>query len=90
MAQLHPEVFSALENFCTANKDFLDPTIVAFDREIQFYVAYLDYIAPLKKAGLNFCYPRVSQARKEVYDYQGFDLALAGKLISRTCYTCLQ
>ena len=83
VAQLHQDTFSDLGNYRTTNKDFLDPTIVAFDREIQFYVAYLDYIATLKKAGLDFCYPRVSESRKEVYDYQGFDLALAGKLISR-------
>jgi DNA mismatch repair ATPase MutS len=82
VAQLHQDTFSRLRHYCTTNKDFRDPTIVAFDREIQFYVAYLDYIAPLKKAGLNFCYPRISESRKEVYDYQGFDLALAGKLIS--------
>ena len=84
VAQLHHDTFSKLENYCAANKDFLDPTLVAFDREIQFYIvyiAYLDYIAMLKGVGLQFCYPRVSAARKEVYDYQGFDLALAGKLI---------
>ena len=80
-AHLHPETFSRLENYRTTNKEFRDPSIVAFDREIQFYVAYLDYTAPLKKAGLNFCYPSLSESRKDVYDYQGFDLALAGKLI---------
>jgi DNA mismatch repair protein MutS len=82
VVQLHPDTFSRLGNFCASNKDFLDPTIVAFDREIQFYVAYLEYIATLKKAGLNFCYPRISGLRKDVYDYHGFDLALAGTLIS--------
>jgi DNA mismatch repair protein MutS len=82
VAQLHRETFAQLADYRTANKDFLDPTLVAFDREVQFYVAYLEYIAPLRKAGLHFCYPRISDACKEVYDYQGFDLALAGKLLS--------
>jgi len=81
VTQLHQDTFSQLGNYRTTNNDFLDPALVAFDREIQFYVAYLEYIAPFKKAGLNFCYPRISESRKEVYDYQGFDLALAGKLI---------
>lgn len=81
VAHLHPETFSQLREYCTTHKDFRDPTIVTFDREIQFYVAYLDYIALFKKAGLTFCYPRISDSHKEVYDYEGFDLALAGKLI---------
>ena len=89
VAQLYPEIFSALENYCTANKDYQDSTIVTFDREIQFYVAYLEHIARFKKAGLNFCYPRVVQGCKEVYNYQGFDLALAGKLIpERAAVVC--
>jgi DNA mismatch repair ATPase MutS len=89
VAQLYPEIFSAVENYYTANKDFQDNTIVTFDREIQFYVAYLEHVARFKKAGLNFCYPRVVQGCKEVYNYQGFDLALAGKLIpERAAVVC--
>lgn len=80
VAQLYHDTFSKLAGFCAANRDFLDPAIVSFDREIQFHVAYLDYIAGFKKAGLSFCYPRVSQTQKEVYVRQGFDLALASKL----------
>ena len=34
-----------------------------------------------KRAGLTFCYPKISDRDKEVYDYEGFDLALAYKLI---------
>jgi DNA mismatch repair ATPase MutS len=82
VAQLYPEIFSALENYYTANQDYQDSTIVTFDREIQFYVAYLEHVARFKKTGLNFCYPRVVQGCKEVYNYRGFDLALAGKLIA--------
>ena len=69
-----------MEIFCTAHKDYPDFTIVTFDREIQFYIAFLEHLAPFKKAGLDFCYPRIAEACKEVYSYQGFDLALAGKL----------
>ena len=81
VAKLYPETFSALESYGMVHKDFADSVITAFDREIQFYVAYLEYIDRFRKAGLNFCYPRVTQASKEVYDYRGFDLGLAGKLI---------
>jgi hypothetical protein len=82
-AKLYPEIFTALEEFCNRNGDFIDQTIAIFDREVQFYVAYLDYIAALKRAGLHFCYPRVSDAGREVYDYDGFDIALAHKLLNQ-------
>lgn len=80
VVQLYPDIFSTLENFCTIYKDFQDSTIAVFDREVQFYIAYLSHIDLFKKAGLHFCYPCITKATKEVYNYQGFDLALAGKL----------
>jgi len=82
VTRLYPDIFSTLEVFGTEHRDYLDSTIVTFDREIQFYIAYLERIALFKTAGLEFCYPHVVQACKEVYSHQGFDLALAGKLIS--------
>lgn len=82
VAQLHPQTFSALARFCAAHRDFLDAAVVSFDREVQFYVAYLEYLARFRKAGLEFCYPRVSDSSKEVHVHHGFDLALAGKLLT--------
>jgi DNA mismatch repair ATPase MutS len=82
IAKLHPDIFLNLDYHYAKNQSFLDETIVIFDREIQFYVAYLDYIARAKRAGLKFCYPQIADKNKEVYDYEGFDLALANKLIS--------
>lgn len=81
VARLYPDVFSHLDHFCEKHRAYLDDTIAAFDREIQFYLAYLEYIAPLRRAGLPFCYPTVSNETKEIYDYEGFDLALAHKLL---------
>jgi DNA mismatch repair protein MutS len=80
VAELHPEVFVPLTEYCTRHANYLDQTVAEFDREIQFYVAYLDYISPLRRHHLQFCYPRVSDGGKEVYDYEGFDIALAQKL----------
>jgi DNA mismatch repair protein MutS len=81
VAKLYPEIFANLDNYCGNNRNYLDPTIAVFDREIQFYIAYLEHIEMLKRRGLNFCYPKISDQCKEVYDYDGFDLALAVKLI---------
>ena len=81
VAQLHPEVFVALDRFCTRQVDFLDPAIGAFDREVQFYLAYLEYIQRFQAAGLPFCYPEVIAQSGEVYPEEAFDLALANKLV---------
>jgi DNA mismatch repair protein MutS len=80
VARLHADIFLQLNDYCARNGDFVDNTIAVFDREIQFYVAYLDYVAILKRSGLQFCYPHICDDRKEVYDYGAFDLALAHKL----------
>ncbi|MCK7482204.1 MAG: hypothetical protein M0C28_37410 [Candidatus Moduliflexus flocculans] len=75
-------IFESRQLLRAKHGNYLDETIGVFDREIQFYVAYLEYIAIFKQAGLKFCYPQISNTVKEVYDYEGFDLALAYKLIS--------
>jgi len=82
VAKLYPVIFLSLDQYCEQHSSFLDETISVFDREIQFYVAYLEYIARIERAGLKFCYPRISNQSKEVYDYEGFDLALANKCIT--------
>ncbi len=80
VALLYPKPFAALDQFCFSHSQFVDETIRVFDREVQFYVAYLEFIADIKQKGLNFCYPQVGESR-EVYDYESFDLALAHALI---------
>lgn len=81
VARLHPEVFDALESFWTEHRDYPDETVMRFYREIQFYRAYLDYIGPLRRSGLCFCTPRVSNDRKGVVVRDAFDVALAHKLV---------
>lgn len=81
VARLYPAVFLALDEYCARHRDYLDHTIGAFDREVQFYLAYLEYIERFKSAGLPFCYPHVSARSKEVYAHEAFDLALANKVV---------
>jgi len=82
VAQTHPQPFGRLAEFCKSATNFLNESIVRFDREIQFYVAYLDHIARLRNHGLPFCYPEVSADDKSVHARNCFDLALAGKLVA--------
>ena len=81
VAKLYPDIFSSLDKYYAQHITFLDETIHVFDREIQFYLAYLKYVARFKRAGLKFCYPQISNQSKEIHDYEGFDLALANKRI---------
>jgi DNA mismatch repair protein MutS len=54
VTKLYPDRFARLQAYCTRHKDYADCTIFTFDREIQFYIAYLEYIAKFKRAGLAF------------------------------------
>jgi hypothetical protein len=83
VARLFPAEFAALDEFCARHGRFEDETVTTFDREVQFYLGYLDFIAPMKAAGLQFCYPQVSADGKETDVSGAFDLALAAKLAPR-------
>ena len=82
MARLFPDEFAALDEYCRQHAGFVDEGIRRADRELQFYLAYLDHIEPLRAAGLRFCYPEVSASSKDVTADGTFDLALARKLVS--------
>ena len=81
VALLNPDAFRALETFCTAHTGYLDKKIAEFDREIQFYIAYLAYVKKFRDVGLSFCEPQFSTTSKEVEGRNSFDPALACKLI---------
>ncbi|HUN96878.1 MAG TPA: DNA mismatch repair protein MutS [Bradyrhizobium sp.] len=81
VGQLFKNKFIKLETYCIEHKEFQDRAIVNFDREVQFYLAFVEYVSHFKQARLSFCYPHISQTHDQLFDYEGFDLALAGKLV---------
>ena len=81
VAKLHPAIFARLDEFCANNAQYLDETIGMFDREIQFYIACLEYVAIFQRAGLQVNYPQICDKDKHVYGYEVFDVALGHKLI---------
>ncbi len=83
VAKLYSELFGSLSDYCEQRAGYCDPTIKSFDREIQFYISYLDYLAPLRRKELNFCYPALSSTSKELYADEVFDLALAKVLLAK-------
>ncbi len=80
VARLNPSEFKALDRFCEQHSPFIHPVIQRFDRELQFYISYLDYITDIQRRGYPFCYPTLTR-NKEVYAKDTFDLALAYNLL---------
>jgi hypothetical protein len=81
VALLNPQAFQALDACCQAHATFQHDGLVRFDREVHFYVAYLNWVDGLRRAGLNFCTPQLSDTSKTVDCRDAFDPALARKLI---------
>ncbi|OIQ90603.1 DNA mismatch repair protein MutS [mine drainage metagenome] len=84
VAGLYQDVFTRLRSFCDEHRVFIDDGLSRFDREVQFYISYLDYVAPLKKVGLPFCLPEMGRNDKACHVFCGFDLALARKMVDET------
>ncbi len=82
VALLFPGVFGRLAAFCETYAQFLDSTVLRFDREVQFYLAYLDRVRELQAQGLSFCFPEISGSSKEVFGRGIFDIALAPRLLA--------
>lgn len=80
VARQFPEAFRALNDFCGCHKEFLDATVDRFERDIQFYLAFVELVRPLRDAGLPLCTPELTR-EKSVDVKETFDLALALKLV---------
>jgi len=84
LAQLYPEAFAALSQFHSSHcRDYIDETVARFDREIQFYVSYLTFLDKLRRSGLTFSRPQISQSSKEIRCHNAFDIALAHHLLGQ-------
>ncbi|HEY1729402.1 MAG TPA: hypothetical protein VGG22_13570 [Candidatus Baltobacteraceae bacterium] len=82
VAKLFPDELGHLNRFCKRHRVYVDDVIARFDREVQFYVSYLEYIDKLRGAGLSVCYPVIAQGSdKCIFGNNIFDMALAHKLI---------
>ncbi len=82
VAALFPEPFASLSRFFDERQAFIDQIVSRFEREIEFYLAYLDYLRPARAAGLAFCYPLLSDQSSQTSVSDTFDLVLAASLVS--------
>jgi hypothetical protein len=81
VALLYPEEFAELDSFCTRHPDFVAPALTRADRELQFYLAYLEHTAPVRAAGVQFCLPRLEAGGTDIHARDAVDLALADALV---------
>jgi DNA mismatch repair protein MutS len=89
VTQLYPEIFAHLTDYCARYGNYEEKPIQIFEREIQFYVSFLDYVETFRRAGLKFCYPKITTDSKEIYSDGGFDIALASRLVAEgTAVVC--
>lgn len=82
VARLYPDIFARLEKYPEQNRGYLDDVIARFDREIQFYAAWIAFKGRIEASGLRFCYPAIATS-KDVHANDTFDVALADKLVER-------
>lgn len=81
VAKVHAQVFEQLQRFAATTEAFQDPTLMRFADEVRFYLAYLDFVAPLQRAGLPVTYPVVTAESKRLVVSGAWDLALAARLV---------
>lgn len=81
VVRLNPIPFGQLDAYCDRYlTHYLDPAIAQFDREIQFYLAFGDFMTRISGPGLSFCYPALSEQTRDIRADDAFDVALAAKL----------
>lgn len=83
VAQVHEEEFARLVAFTRETSHYIEPLLDRFVDEVRFYLAYLDYVTPMRNGGLSMSYPKVSVTSKETHLAETWDLALAARLAAK-------
>jgi len=81
VATFHKSIFNELTDYTKNNMNVLDKKIINFAHDIEFYLLYNKYIDQLRNKSLSFCYPTMTKVAENIFDTQGFDLALAQHLL---------
>lgn len=82
LVKMYPDEFKDLAELCKTHVRFMDATAQRFAAEMQFYFSYIDYIAPIRKRGMLFCYPKFAAPGERIEAAETFDLALAHSRLS--------
>lgn len=83
VAEIFPGQFTALDEFFHIHEMFESATLARFDREVQFYLAYEEFLDRATGGGLASCLPTVTTDRTSVA-VSAYDLALAHRFAGGT------
>lgn len=83
LAGVYPDLFAKLLEFGETYRDFADQKLFQFASDIWFYLSYLDETDRIKRLGIAFCYPEVTDCWDGCRAEGSFDLALAARLADR-------
>ena len=78
VSRLYPREFEDLTAYVKEFSRFMDKDVLAFCRDIRFYIDWLLLIEPMKDRGLPFCFPEFQSCGS--YGNGVFDLMLANRL----------
>ncbi|MDN5796538.1 MAG: hypothetical protein L0H79_12390 [Intrasporangium sp.] len=75
VARLNPDVFASLGVFCSRHQPLVPPALDRVERELQFYLAYLDVMAATASPGVTWSLPEIAVDR-ELSVKDGFDIVM--------------
>ncbi|MBF6170727.1 MutS-related protein [Nocardia blacklockiae] len=76
VAALYPLPFARLTEFARDYEQFAAAEVLAFDREIQFYLTFLAFVDRIGDTTRTMCLPRLAVRGAPIHAEDGFDLAL--------------
>lgn len=80
--KMNPEVFKQVHGFRKTYSGFYDEFVKRFCEEIQFYISYLKYTAPLLERKKSFSYTQFVDNMEQTKIEDGYDLILGIKLLN--------
>lgn len=83
LVQLYPEPFARIAAYVQRYSGYAEPVLTRVARELQFFLRYRRYIAPLRDAGQAFCYPALVAPGAHVVAEDACDLVLAHHLLEQ-------
>lgn len=75
VARLYPDEFATLTRFCSRHNPLVSPTLKQVERELQFYLAYLDLVDATANSGVTWSLPHISPDQQLTVE-DGLDIVL--------------